>query len=180
MRLARHRALLLCWLTVPVSAGPAAPPPPPCATPQHRQFDFWIGTWEVTDAAGKPLGRNRIAAAHGGCALVEQWSGRGGVTGSSLNAWDAGTRRWHQTWVDSTGGLLHLEGGLVDDRMRLDGEADDDARPGHRVRQRIEWSPQPDGRVRQHWQVSKDGGATWTTAFDGWYRRVRDDGAPGR
>jgi hypothetical protein len=29
----------------------------------------------------------------------------------------------------------------------------------------------PDGRVRQHWETSKDGGATWTTAFDGYYRR---------
>jgi hypothetical protein len=37
-------------------------------------------------------------------------------------------------------------------------------------RQRITWTPGPDG-VRQHWESSADDGATWATAFDGRYRR---------
>jgi hypothetical protein len=28
-----------------------------------------------------------------------------------------------------------------------------------------------DGRVRQHWRASKDGGETWVTVFDGYYSR---------
>ena len=74
----------------------------------RHQFDFWLGDWDVRDPAGKLVGRNRITRVHGGCALEEQWSGNGGVTGSSLNAWDAERDRWHQTWVDNTGGLLQL------------------------------------------------------------------------
>ena len=60
----------------------------------RRQFDFWLGDWDVRDATGKLVGRNRITRVQGGCALEEQWSGNGGVTGSSLNAYDAERNRW--------------------------------------------------------------------------------------
>ena len=152
-----------------------------CDTPAHRQFDFWIGEWDVHDAQGKLAGRNRITAIHGGCAIEEQWSGRGGVTGSSINAYDAGRHRWHQTWVDSTGGLLLLDGAWQDGRMVLRGDAPPE--PGAApALQRIGWQPLPDGRVRQLWESSSDGGATWSTVFDGYYsrRETRATSAPGR
>ena len=34
------------------------------------------------------------------------------------------------------------------------------------------WTPNPDGTVRQHWEISSDAGKSWTTAFDGLYRRA--------
>ncbi len=69
----------------PVNASPA--PPRPCAAPLHRQFDFWIGIWDVTGPAGKFAGINRIEAVDGGCALAESWSSAGGgYTGHSLNS----------------------------------------------------------------------------------------------
>ena len=145
---------------------------PACSAPQHREFDFWIGTWDVSDPSGKPVGRNRITSVHAGCVLLEQWEGRGGFSGTSVNAWDAAAGRWHQTWVDSAGSVLKLDGGYPGGRMRLEGDAPDRERPGTTARQRIDWEPQPDGRVRQHWQASRDAGATWTTLFDGWYRKA--------
>ena len=42
---------------------------------------------------------------------------------------------------------------------------------GQRRIERITWTPNADGTVRQHWEQSTDGGKTWTTAFDGLYRR---------
>jgi hypothetical protein len=30
-----------------------------------------------------------------------------------------------------------------------------------------------DGTVRQLWETSSDGGSTWTTSFDGLYRRKK-------
>ena len=48
-------------------------------------------------------------------------------------------------------------------------------RDGKPVRSRITWTPLEDGRVRQHWQLSRDDGATWTTAFDGLYSRVASE-----
>ncbi|HVG04108.1 MAG TPA: hypothetical protein VM937_04120, partial [Burkholderiaceae bacterium] len=63
----------------------------PCALPQHRQFDFWVGEWDVTQN-GKIAGRNSIRSILNGCALREDWSGTGGFTGSSLNFYDEETK----------------------------------------------------------------------------------------
>ena len=152
---------------------PAKPKPPSCTDASHRQFDFWLGEWEVRDPAGKRLGHNRIESAHGGCALVENWRGEGGVTGTSINIYDRDHGRWHQTWVDSGGGLLQLDGGIVRSAMVLEGDAVDADAPRKIARQRVSWTPQPDGGVRQLWEASSDGGATWNVIFDGRYTRKR-------
>ncbi len=34
---------------------------------------------------------------------------------------------------------------------------------------RMTWTPLDNGYVRQHWEVTSDGGTTWSTAFDGEY-----------
>lgn len=157
--------------TSPSGAASTAPAPPPCSAPEHRQFDFWIGDWEVTDPAGAPQGTNRIEPILGGCVLKESWSGTGGSEGNSFNLYHAPTRRWHQTWVDDHGTLLLLDGGLEDGSMVLTGTSK--ARDGGTVSHRITWTPRPDGSVRQHWQTSRDDGATWSDAFDGTYRKTR-------
>lgn len=152
------------------AAGQAPPPKvPPCAAAEHRQFDFSLGRWSVTDPTGKVVGHNRIERAHQGCVLIETWAGAGGFTGTSVNAYDRDRRRWHQTWVDSGGGLLQLDGGVQDGAMVLVGEAYE--APGKSTRQRISWTPRPDGRVRQLWESSSDSGQAWTVVFDGLYAR---------
>ena len=154
------------------TAQQAAPAPPPCSKPAHREFDFWLGVWDVTDPAGKFAGTNRIELMDGGCALYESWSsGGGGYTGRSLNA-IGGDGRWHQTWVDSSGGRLDLVGGLVDGKMVLEGDTPASAPGAPPVKNRISWTPQPDGVVRQLWETSSDGGKTYTAAFDGLYHKV--------
>jgi hypothetical protein len=42
---------------------------------------------------------------------------------------------------------------------------------GAAIRNRIAWTPEPDGRVRQVWSTSSDGGKSWRVTFDGWYRK---------
>jgi len=172
---ARFVALSLSLGCVVTAAAQTAPPakPPPCAATEHRQFDFWLGQWEVRDPSGKIVGHNRIDAAHGGCALIERWTSIAGVTGTSVNIYDRDRRRWHQTWVDSGGGLLQLDGSRVDTAMVLTGEAFDADAPNQSSRQRVTWTPLTGGRVRQLWESSSDGGKTWTVAFDGLY--VRQD-----
>lgn len=146
------------------------PPTQGCSAQEHRQFDFWLGEWDVS-AGGKPVGRNRIESVLNGCALVEHWEGAGGGTGTSLNAYAVGDRRWHQTWVDGQGGRLALSGGWDEatKRMALSGTVPD--RDGTPVRHELSWEPRPDGTVRQYWRASRDGGATWRDVFDGVYRR---------
>jgi hypothetical protein len=151
---------------------PKLPPAPACTTPEHRQFDFWLGDWEVRDPAGKIVGRNRLASLHKGCVMAESWTGNGGFSGSSLNAYDAEKKRWHQTWADSGGGLLLLDGTWSGGRMVLAGDAPTEGKPGETASNRITWQPLPDGRVRQLWETSTDKGKTWTVAFDGYYTKV--------
>ncbi len=144
----------------------ATPATNPCSAPEYRQFNFWLGDWEVTEA-GKAAGTNRISQILGGCALREEWKGAGGMTGTSLNMWDSGGRRWHQTWVDDKGNVLLLTGGRRGAKMVLEGDSPDGK--GGTVKNRISWSPLPVGHVRQLWETSKDGGKNWETAFDGDY-----------
>jgi len=157
---------LVSLLTAPALAQA---PPAACSAAEYRQFDFWLGDWDVANADGQPAGRNVITRIAGGCALHENWSGRGGFTGQSLNGWNRHTRRWQQTWLDSSGSRLDLEGGLQGASMVLEGRTP--AASGAPRRHRITWTPQSDGSVRQHWQTSDDDGASWSTAFDGRYTR---------
>jgi hypothetical protein len=141
-----------------------------CATPAHRQFDFWRGTWNVTQN-GKVAGTNRIEVVLDGCALLESWTGASGTTGRSLNIYDATREVWHQTWVDSSGSLLTLEGKFIGGAMVLEGVAAPE-KGAASARQRITWTALTNGDVRQFWQSSTDDGRTWKTEFDGLYKRV--------
>lgn len=159
---------LLPLLAVTASGQQATPNS--CADADHRQFDFWVGDWEVTDSAGTTVyGTNRVSREESGCLVHENWAGSRGGTGQSLNFFDPLKRQWEQVWVGSDGLVLQIVGHLKGASMVLEGEG---MGPGGKVvRQRAAWTPQADGRVRQFWEQSADGGATWTVAFDGWYRR---------
>lgn len=166
----RHLALLVLLAVIPLLAQGQGAPPAPCASAEHRQFDFWLGEWEVFGVDGKRVGTNTIASAYGGCVLHEQYATPRGYSGASFNIYDAGRDTWHQTWVDNTGTLLQLDGGLVDGRMVLAGEAA--GAGGSTTRHRITWTPNPDGSVRQFWESTNAAGE-WTVAFDGRYVRSK-------
>ena len=139
---------------------------------QSHAFDFWIGEWDVFGPKGKQVGTNSITALFGTGAIAEHWHGAGDIEGRSLNAYDEARGCWHQTWVDSTGSILLLDGCLLDGSMVMEGVARSGDDPSRLDRQRITWTPSDGGlQVRQLWEVSGDDGATWQTAFDGRYRR---------
>lgn len=169
---------LLAALPGTTGAEGAAASAPSCAAAAYRDFDYWVGSWDVT-ANGKAAGSNRIESVLGGCALYESWTGAGGSHGHSLSFYDAATGQWHQTWIDDEGGALKLDGGLRDGAMTLTGTARD-AASGQLAEQRITWSRLPDGAVRQHWEQRLAPDAPWQTVFDGLYRRRPDAAAGGR
>ena len=141
---------------------------PSCSSPEQRQFDFWLGDWDVKDTAtGKRAGHNLVTTILGGCAVQEHWIGVEGSKGTSLNAYVAGDRRWHQTWVDNQGGLLQLSGVFREGRMTLSGTRTTKA--GKSVTDRIVWTSLNNGTVRQVWESSTDDGRSWRTVFDGTY-----------
>ena len=138
----------------------------PCGGPAHQAFDFWLGEWNVHTPDGKLAGINRIEREYQGCVIHERYTTSHGYSGESLNIYDATRKVWHQTWVDSSGTLLLLEGGLRDGKMVLEGQTTEAG--GKITRQRITWTPNADGSVRQFWE-STDATGKWTTAFDGTY-----------
>jgi len=147
--------------------------PPRCHEPERRQFDFWLGEWEVRQPDGTLVGRNTISLLFGGCALREEWRGESGHRGGSLNAWSPQRGSWHQTWVDSSGLTLLLDGGMRDGSMVMEGDAALPDGDGRVVRHRITWSVvdgNPDS-LRQHWEAATEEG-TWETLFDGRYSRA--------
>ena len=143
--------------------------PSNCAAPESHQFDFWIGDWVVTDSAGaKVLGTEHNVAVLGGCALQENWNGSDGSVGTSLNAYIVGPKKWHQSWIANNGNLLLLDGAFAGGKMVLQGASSGPKGP---FLNRITWTPLADGRVRQMWDISTDGGKTWVVSFDGYYKR---------
>jgi hypothetical protein len=163
------KSVLLGAMALGVSAAsPAQNPATPCAGAEHRVFDFWVGDWNVHGADGKLAGTNSITREMGGCVLHERYVTGRGYSGESFNVYDAPRKVWHQTWVDSAGLLLLLEGGMQDGRMVLEGQTTGAA--GKLTRHRISWTPDADGSVRQLWESTAPNG-DWTVAFDGRYTR---------
>lgn len=145
-----------------------APPPASCAAPEYRQFDFWLGDWDVRDEGDeKPSMRIVVEKVLDGCVLRETYRDVHGLVGESVSVYDASRRLWHQTWVTNRGQLLVLEGGIENGRMVL--RATETTQDGP-VLWRAFWSPQG-AEVRETAETSSDGGRTWKPKFDIVFRR---------
>lgn len=150
---------------------PRERPVPACTTEAspHRDFDFWVGDWEVFDPESeKKLGDNRVTLRENGCLTVEEWTGAGGGTGMSMNFHDPLHGAWRQVW-QSAPGFIDYTGGLDEQgRMLLEGMLHSNAR-GTKVPFRGRWTPMEDGTVLQEfWQ--RDDSGEWQNWFRGLYR----------
>jgi hypothetical protein len=162
-------AVATALMTAATAHAQQSPPPPACTAAAHKQFDFWVGDWNVFNAQGQQVGTNRISRASAGCALLEEWQPGNGPGGKSINFFDPADGLWHQVWVGGDGTVLRIAGSLKGSAMELVGG--DRQTPRGTVRDRIVWTPQADGAVEQRWDISTDGGASWQTGFTGVYRR---------
>jgi hypothetical protein len=170
-------ALLACSIATAKDTSPPADSSP-CVSKEFRQFDFWLGKWEVTER-GQPAGRNEIQPDLGGCALFESWTSVDNTRGRSVSFYDRRRQRWHQTWIDDRGGSLKLDGRMIAGSMVLEQNQTDRA-TGKGTLNRITWTPNANGSVRQHWEVKKGQDAAWETVFDGVYLRAQGARSPAR
>ena len=142
----------------------------PCSAKEYAQFDFWVGSWEVTNPNGSMAGSNKIEKIQGGCVLKENWtSATPGYTGTSYNFYNAAKKQWEQMWVDNQGGSLHLKGHKTGNQMilRTDDLVNAD---GKSFYHQITWTANNDGSVRQYWETFVKG-ADVAVAFDGLYKK---------
>ena len=97
------------------ASAQSAPPAKPCAGPEHRTLDFWVGDWVAYDDKGRPIGTNRITRdEYGDCVITEHFRmGDGSMIGHSVSIYRPGLKQWRQTWVDSQNGFFDLVGGPV-------------------------------------------------------------------
>ncbi len=140
-----------------------------CQAEHYRQFDFWIGNWEVFSRDGKKVGNNNISIAMNGCVLKEHYVSATGYEGESLNIYNKADNEWHQTWVDNTGLLLQLDGSWNGHSMTLFGKGK--SASGQMIEHRIVWKPQKNGDVHQIWDISEDKGLHWKNSFFGVYKK---------
>lgn len=136
----------------------------------ERDFDFWLGRWEVRWRDGK-YGTNVVSKIFDGKVIVEQFDGRPGIAlrGLSVSVHDAREEVWRQTWVDNDGNYLPFVGGMHDGVMELRGE-----RPGREL-VRMQWRDVERDSLRWLWERSVDGGTTWETLWKVHYCRLPDD-----
>jgi hypothetical protein len=163
----RSLFFLLTTLTLALSAR-AQSSPPACSTAEYHQFDFWVGDWEVLEA-GKPVAHVVVDKILDGCVTRERYSEPRGYEGQSFNIYDAGQHYWRQTWMTNRGKFLEITGKLQGESMVLSG-TDFDSTPPRLVRGT--WKPVKSG-VEETAVISSDGGKTWTTWFDLFFRPFR-------
>jgi hypothetical protein len=169
------KRLSVLVLAVAVNGHAAVLPPAyGCDSPEARQFDFWVGEWDLAYVENGKAGtsHNRVTKILDGCVLLEEFSGAPSsrLDGRSVSTFDRATRQWKQTWVDNTASYLDFTGGWTEGRMVLTREAEI---TGRKFLQRMVYEDIRAEGLKWLWQRSDDGGKTWTTGWEIAYKRVK-------
>ena len=147
----------------------------PCAyTPEYRQFDFWLGQWNVVTSDGKqPAGNSKIELILGDCVIQENWTSLSSTyEGKSYNTYNPNLKRWEQFWNDNSAGMIHFYGGLKDGVM--DYWTDNLPQPdGTMLKRHLQFIQVGPDTVRQFSQGSNDDGKTWSVEYDFTYNRAK-------
>ncbi len=175
--------VLSSLLTAGAAAAQSPASPPPCAAPEYRQLDFWVGEWdaEFTNPDGSiGRGRNRITRnEYGDCVIAEYFrqpggnAGGGDFLGTSYSIYDRLTRNWRQMWVDNQGSMFDLRGGPVSGQAHSFELVNVEPRGNPPRSMRMIWGDVTPDSFVWRWQAQQpDGG--WR---DQWVVRYRRRGA---
>ncbi|HEX6622942.1 MAG TPA: tetratricopeptide repeat protein [Pyrinomonadaceae bacterium] len=144
----------------------------PCKfSPEAKQLDFWVGRWDV-QVSGQSVGTNVIERLEEGCLIMENWSGRGGSTGRSMNFFNPVTNKWRQTYIGNNETIWEMSGEYKDGVMFYAGEMFPPR--GAPVMVRVKFYNLSPDRVRHTQDNSTDGGKTWTNVWDATYVRKKE------
>ncbi len=138
---------------------------PPCSAEHFKQFDFWIGTWEVHDVeTGSLEGIDVVKKDFNGCGFTEHWQQQNNrhklpsaserFFGKSLNYFSQS--EWFHKWVDNMGGHAELRGKWENGMMTMVGTLSGE-NLSHPYR--VVWQPMPDGSIYT-WGEGQLGNAT--------------------
>ena len=147
----------------------------PCmGNPHAREFDFWVGEWDVHPTGSKQTvaGHSLIQIIAGGCAILENWDSPAS-NGKSINFIDPVTNKWKQSWAGNYANGIQefVNGEYKEGAMRFTFESTDSQ--GKKVIGRFIFFNEGPNQVRQFNETSYDGGKTWATSYDLTYVRRR-------
>lgn len=166
-------AVLVCFVGSVAFGQQSAPNP--CAAPEQKQLEFWIGEWNLTWPAQEPgkldHGTNSIHRLLDSCVVQENFSGEAAMPlrGISVSIFDTRAGKWKQTWVDNQGGYLDFIGEFKDGQMILARKA---VRPdGTPIMQRMVFKNITRNEFDWSWEASTDDGKTWQVNWPIHYKR---------
>ncbi len=138
-----------------------------CCTESHKEFDFWVGDWNVYDKSGKKVGENKIEKLENECIVSENWKGTTG-SGRSYNYYNSADSTWNQVWISSSGNNLVLKGKAGKNKMILKSELIENAKGTYY--NQITWTKNEDDSVTQVWEVLNEKEQPISTSFEGVYK----------
>lgn len=139
-----------------------------CCSKENRQFDFWIGDWQVFNKLGVNVGENKIVVLQDSCLLQENWISNG-QTGTSYNFYDNTDSTWNQVYIDNLGTVLNLKGHFLEEKMVLKSQKIKGDKKDYF--NRIIWSMDSLGNVNQKWDIIDEEDNVLSIVFDGIYKK---------
>ncbi|HVH54795.1 MAG TPA: hypothetical protein VM791_00975 [Vicinamibacterales bacterium] len=144
--------------------------------PEYRQLDFWVGEWEVRNPAGQVVGTSRIERVLANCVIHETYTAAPGAAlspnyvGHAFHFYDQNLKKWAQHYIDTTARPFDWIGEFKEGAMRYTREGPYGPSNSY-VKQRMSFTPRPDGTVQQFFEQSADHGKTWLPGFNGTYAK---------
>lgn len=145
-------------------------PAPSASHGNSRQFDFWLGEWDLTQPNGGQ-GENIVTLELDSSVVQEAFNGQPAIQliGRSISVFVPRENLWKQTWVDNQGGYLDFTGGLVEGRMILSRAAFNPE--GEPIILRMVWHNITSDSLDWNWERSNDSGKSWENLWQIHYKR---------
>lgn len=139
-------------------------------------FDFWEGKWEASwkEGEGEGKGINELKWIYGGKVLQENFQiheGQSkGFVGGSLSVFQPQTNTWRQAWADAQGGYYDFIGDFDGDKRIF--KTHPREVNGSMIIQRMVFYDVKADSFTWDWELSQDGGESWSLNWRISYTRV--------
>jgi hypothetical protein len=150
----------------------AAPDPDSCVTnKESRQFDFWLGEWNIAYPGAPGGSASKVYLDLDKCLIIESWDGGEGHMGKNIFAYSSNDKSWRGMFADNRGRVHVFEGKVAQDSAEFFGPSR--GPNGETVLNRLKVVRLAPDKVEQTWEKSSDNGATWTSLFRLEYSRKK-------
>ena len=164
--------LLFAVFLIAVNCYSQTAPNKPCSSTEASQFDFWLGNWDLT-YNDTMHAVNLITKDLDNCVIHEHFkSPSTKYFGESWSVYNPKTKKWQQTWVDSQGGYITLNGVFENATMTLYTEPFIDQK-GNKVQYRMLFNNITADKFDWNWDVTNDEGKTWKSSWEIHYKRAK-------